>query len=332
MELPATPRRALASLLARRAQVRLRGLRFRERDASRARRPRPDPHRHLLVGRHRPGHRRHHSRGRFSGSQPAARLARRRALPHRPRARRRGLLLVDRRRPQRAPDGAPHRPRPGPGRAPRQALGARLGRHGQRHRRLRDGRWREARTACERAEAIFRERCTGAIWERDSVRCSRCGACRGWASWASCRAACRAASAHAEDRGDLYAATNLKTGPCCYHWLSRDDPGEARFQTQEALRRWSNQGFHLQHFLEPPGAGTGRPLRRPRRHRSPARAGALAGAVGVAAAARAAALPRGPAAARPRRPGGRQPRRRRGSRAAPAQRRARRRPHAREPA
>ena len=90
MTLPRTPRRALASLLWRRALLRLRGLGFRPRDASEVAAGRPDPDRRLLVGRGRPEQRRLDPRGRLPGPRPAPGPARGRAVPGRPRPGRRG--------------------------------------------------------------------------------------------------------------------------------------------------------------------------------------------------------------------------------------------------
>ena len=52
----------------------------------------------------------------------------------------------------------------------------------------------------------------------------------------------------AEERGDLYAATNMMIGfPNLVH-LAADDPVGARAQADGAMRRWSRRGFHVQHY------------------------------------------------------------------------------------
>jgi hypothetical protein len=52
----------------------------------------------------------------------------------------------------------------------------------------------------------------------------------------------------AEERADLYTATNLATGLCIMNWLARDDVGEARAVCDQAIGRWSARGYHLQHY------------------------------------------------------------------------------------
>jgi len=54
----------------------------------------------------------------------------------------------------------------------------------------------------------------------------------------------------AEERGDLYTATNLSTGLSIMSWLARDEAAEGRRVGYEAIRRWSHNGYHLQHYWE----------------------------------------------------------------------------------
>src|SRR5262249_53834669 len=54
----------------------------------------------------------------------------------------------------------------------------------------------------------------------------------------------------AEQVGDLYAATGLRSWRSNLAWLAQNDAAEARRQVQEAMRRWSQKGFHLQHYYD----------------------------------------------------------------------------------
>jgi hypothetical protein len=54
----------------------------------------------------------------------------------------------------------------------------------------------------------------------------------------------------AVDRGDLYAEVSFTTGFPNLAWLADDDPEAARARTEQAMRKWSKQGFHLEHFYE----------------------------------------------------------------------------------
>jgi serine/threonine protein kinase/tetratricopeptide (TPR) repeat protein len=54
----------------------------------------------------------------------------------------------------------------------------------------------------------------------------------------------------ATERGDLFLATNLRLAEGNQWWLYRDDPAGAREVADEAVRGWSHQRFHLQHWYE----------------------------------------------------------------------------------
>lgn len=50
------------------------------------------------------------------------------------------------------------------------------------------------------------------------------------------------------DRGDLYSATNFCTSVPSAAWLVRDEPQRMREQADEHMARWSRESFHLQHY------------------------------------------------------------------------------------
>ena len=52
----------------------------------------------------------------------------------------------------------------------------------------------------------------------------------------------------AEDRGDLYANICHSTGLANFVDLARDAPAEARARSQDALARWSQRTFHVEHW------------------------------------------------------------------------------------
>jgi eukaryotic-like serine/threonine-protein kinase len=112
------------------------------------------------------------------------------------------------------------------------------------------GRFRESADALDRADGIFRERCTGVQWERGSV-----------ASFLTCdlwllgdlREFTRRTALYrreAEDRGDRYLVTNLNTGFGNATWLLEDEPDRAAAEAEAGMGSWSKEGFHFQHFLD----------------------------------------------------------------------------------
>jgi serine/threonine protein kinase len=108
--------------------------------------------------------------------------------------------------------------------------------------------FREGRSLLHRASATFREQCTGMFWERDAAR----------QFWIEClfylgdlntlRETVLSGLREASERGAIYTATNLRTGLANAVWLIDDAPEEARSALAEAMRHWSVQGFHVQHW------------------------------------------------------------------------------------
>ena len=112
-----------------------------------------------------------------------------------------------------------------------------------------EGRWRAADDFCRRAEVILRDRCSGVGWELSSARIMGL-----WALWYLGRV--REVTGRlpdvlreAEDRGDLYAVTSYRTFFTPMALLAADRPEQATLEGAEAMRRWSQRGFHFQHYF-----------------------------------------------------------------------------------
>jgi tetratricopeptide (TPR) repeat protein len=54
----------------------------------------------------------------------------------------------------------------------------------------------------------------------------------------------------ARQRGDLYAAVNLRIGHANIAWLAVDDAEAALAHIDQAMSEWSKEGFHLEHYYE----------------------------------------------------------------------------------
>lgn len=111
-----------------------------------------------------------------------------------------------------------------------------------------EGRWAEGHARCERAEAMFRDKCTGVAWEIDTMR---------WFSMWSMAYLGRLAELgrrvperlrEAEERGNLYANVCGSTGLASLVFLAKDSPAEARARSEDALARWSQRTFHVEHW------------------------------------------------------------------------------------
>jgi hypothetical protein len=110
------------------------------------------------------------------------------------------------------------------------------------------GDWRSARAHCERAQAMLRERCLGVTWELGIIEFIQL-----WAQYYQGELAELARRVplrlrDAEVRGDHYVATNLHTSFVPLIRLAADQPMEARREGAEAAGAWSSAGFHLQHY------------------------------------------------------------------------------------
>ncbi len=107
-----------------------------------------------------------------------------------------------------------------------------------------DGRWKSARDSCERAETMVRERCTGVVWE---VICAQMFHLDSLFLLGEVKELSRRLPAllkEAEERGDLLRLTFLRIG-YCFHvaWLAADDPGRARQELDAGLEGWSQGKF-----------------------------------------------------------------------------------------
>jgi serine/threonine protein kinase len=111
-----------------------------------------------------------------------------------------------------------------------------------------EGRWKNGREFSEQAEKIFRERCTGVAWELDTAQSFSLWSLFFLGEVAELNRRLPLLLKEARERGDLYAATNLGTFVGHLTWLATDDPEGAASDLRGLMERWSRQGFHVQHL------------------------------------------------------------------------------------
>jgi hypothetical protein len=112
-----------------------------------------------------------------------------------------------------------------------------------------EGDHRAARVACERAEEIFRNECTGVAHEINIARLFNCFSMFYLGDFGELSRRVPRLLKEAEDNGDLYLATSLRMGLPNSSWLAADDPEGARQQVAEGMRRWTKRSFHNQHYF-----------------------------------------------------------------------------------
>jgi len=113
------------------------------------------------------------------------------------------------------------------------------------------GRWREAQAHSLVTIALFREAQTDVAWEVGSMHAW-------WLLPALYFAGDLAELAfqapghvdEVEEVGDLYTATSMRTYVMPLVWLVAGDPDRAEAETRGAVERWSRSGWHLQHWCD----------------------------------------------------------------------------------
>jgi serine/threonine protein kinase len=251
MKLAASPRRALLSMFMRRAAVRLRGLRFRERDASQISAEtlmRIDACWSVAMGLGIVDHVRgadfqaRHMLLALSAGEPY-RVARAIAMeiayasvPGGPRARRRVGKLTE--IAQALADRVDHP----------QLLGLLNLVRGTAANMLGD--WKQSSQLCEAAETILRERCTGVGWE---LAASHLYALLSHSYLGDISQLSRRLPSliqEARDRNDLNAVVNLRTRLSYLPFLAADDIDGARSEVRGGMAGWSQRRFTAQHYFE----------------------------------------------------------------------------------
>jgi tetratricopeptide (TPR) repeat protein len=110
------------------------------------------------------------------------------------------------------------------------------------------GRYQAAFDCFEAGIAIFSERCTGVAFEIAGCRRFGLDSLFNLGELGELSRRVPQYLREAERRGDLYAAMDMRTGLPNVAWLVAGDPDEAVRQAQEGIERWSQRGFHLQHY------------------------------------------------------------------------------------
>jgi hypothetical protein len=109
------------------------------------------------------------------------------------------------------------------------------------------GQWRRARSSSEQALKILHDQCVGVTWEINIAQNVLIWALMYLGEYGDVSRRVPALLADARRRGNLYLATEICTRSNIV-WLIADQPDEGERQTTEVMARWSQKGFHRQHY------------------------------------------------------------------------------------
>jgi hypothetical protein len=111
------------------------------------------------------------------------------------------------------------------------------------------GRWKEARELCESAEAMFRDHCTGAAWEILTAQMFGLASLFFLGELKEFSARLPRLLDEARNRGNLLAVTFLRLGFFSHMvWLAADDPERARRGLREGQAAWPSRRFDYPHI------------------------------------------------------------------------------------
>ena len=112
------------------------------------------------------------------------------------------------------------------------------------------GRWRSGRELFDEAHTVLAERCTGVAWELDTAHFYTMLSLFYLGELNELSRRLPALLKEAREHDAIYVETNLRTRISYIAWLAADDPRQASHDVRQGMQRWSHQAFHIQHYYE----------------------------------------------------------------------------------
>jgi hypothetical protein len=112
------------------------------------------------------------------------------------------------------------------------------------------GEWRKARELTDRAEKILRENCIGVTWELVTAQRSSLTFLLFLGEAREMAYRLPLLLKEAQERGDRYAAANLRTRFAANGCWLNDEPEKARLDIKEVMAHWPQQQFYVQHYWQ----------------------------------------------------------------------------------
>ncbi len=111
-----------------------------------------------------------------------------------------------------------------------------------------EGRFKKAFELIDRGEQMLREGCTGVTWELDTAIAYQLRALLFIGDLREIRKRLPDYLKDVLERGDLYAEVNLRSRVVWVTHLAADRPDRAQAELEAVLERWTQRGFHIQHY------------------------------------------------------------------------------------
>jgi serine/threonine protein kinase/tetratricopeptide (TPR) repeat protein len=115
---------------------------------------------------------------------------------------------------------------------------------------LMSGRWKECLTCSERANALLRDRCTGVAWEINCMHMASTTSLAYLGQLSEFRRRTSLYGLEAQDRGDLYGQTAMRTGENNLAWLLGGDVETARREAARATEAYAKQAAIVHCYLD----------------------------------------------------------------------------------
>jgi len=110
------------------------------------------------------------------------------------------------------------------------------------------GRWTAAKEFLDRAETILKQHCTGMDYELHIAQHQSLLCLSVMGELQTLRHRLGTLLQEVREKGDLMSTTTLRTSLSYLPALAADDPARARKETGSAIGEWSRNGFHTQHL------------------------------------------------------------------------------------
>jgi hypothetical protein len=110
------------------------------------------------------------------------------------------------------------------------------------------GRFPEGLAHSDRGAEMLRAHCPGAFWEHRTAQFAAIWSL-GWMGNLNVLAErVEQGLREAEQRKDIYSSATLRSGVPNLTWLRKGDPSVARALVLDAIRQWTQRGYHSQHY------------------------------------------------------------------------------------